>query len=102
MIIYNLTDRTPPWEKAARTAQSVKLFGKLIPAGGREEFPNFPLRTVTGLISSHTVSVDSLPDWYQKAGDALRQKEREKLLKTRVDQAEEDEKPKRRSRRESR
>ncbi len=92
MIIYNLTDRTPPWEKTPRTAQSMKLFGKLIPAGEFMEFSSFPLRAVTGLISSHTISVDNLPEWYQKIGSDKRMMESETPVVV-------EESPKKRSRR---
>lgn len=88
MIIYNLMDRTPPWERTPRTPQSVKISGRVISAGSHLEFSNFPLRNVTGLINSHTISVDGLPDWYQKIGDQQREAERvkreEKVLKAKV------------------
>ena len=92
MIVYNLTDRTPPWEKIPRTAQPVKLFGKLIPSGEFMEFSTFPLRAVTGLISSHTISVDNLPEWYQKIGSDKR------MMEARATKVVSDEKPKKRSR----
>jgi len=91
MIVYNLTDRTPPWEKTSRTAQPVKLFGRLIPAGEFMEFSTFPLRAVTGLIYSHVISVDNLPEWYQKIGADKRMMESEASVET-------EEKPKKRSR----
>lgn len=96
MIVYNLTDRTPPWERVPRTPQPVKLFGKMIPAGGFMEFSNFPLRAVTGLINSHTISVDTIPDWYQKIGDDQRHRESVKIISLK-DTVEE--KPKKRRRR---
>jgi hypothetical protein len=92
MIVYNLTDRTPPWEKTPRTAQPVKLFGKLIPAGEFMEFSIFPLRAVTGLISSHTISVDNLPEWYQKIGSDKR------MMEAEVGTSLAEEKPRKRSR----
>lgn len=66
MIIYNLTDRTPPWEKTPRTPNKVKIRGVSLSPGESHEFSNFPLAQVSGLITGHKISVDGIPDWYQK------------------------------------
>lgn len=102
MIIYNLTDRTPPWEKVRRTAQGLKLFGVVIPPGSFMEFKDFPLRAVTGLINSHTISVDNIPDWYQRVGDEQRHAENVKAERVQKQLQQEEEDEERKSRRRSR
>ena len=67
MIAYNLTDKTPPWEKSPRTPNKIKIRGVILHPGQQHEFSDFPLKEVAGLINSHRISVDGIPDWYQKA-----------------------------------
>jgi len=78
MIIYNLTDRTPPWEKKPRTPNKIKIRGVQILPGDQHEFSDFPLAQVSGHINAHRVSVDGIPDWYQKA-EASEKEERFKV-----------------------
>lgn len=80
MIVYNLTDRTPPWERSPRTPNKVKLWGKTILPGDQQEFPNHPLSQVIGLINAHMVSVDGIPGWYQEASAKARRTNQETLL----------------------
>ena len=85
MIIYNLTDKKPPWERSERTPNKVKIRGVTILPGHSKELSDFPLRQVTGLINAHTISVDSVPRWYQEA----KAKSRAESLKVMMRQAKE-------------
>jgi len=67
MIIYNLTDCTPPLKKP-RQARSLTLRGVTIEAGKSKEFPNSILVSdISGWLLSNMISIDVLPEWYQVA-----------------------------------
>jgi len=66
MIVYNLTDMTPPYRKA-RKPVDLKVAGVEIPPGRSGEVPDHRLQVadISGWITSMMVSIDSLPEWYQ-------------------------------------
>lgn len=66
MIVYNLTDKTPPWCREARRAFKVKVAGEVIEPGQRLTIADHRLqpRDVAGLISDGVISLDVLPSWY--------------------------------------
>lgn len=102
MIVYNLTDRTPPWETKPRDPHPVKLLGQSIPSGGHADLGDFPLRKVSGLINAHIISVDGIPGWYREIGEELRQARIAKVVamkstSTTTAESDKSKKPRRRS-----
>jgi hypothetical protein len=86
MIVYNLTDMTPPYRKA-RKAMPLKVAGVEIPPGKSGDIPDHRLQVadISGWITSMMVSIDSLPEWYQ----AGRRKKQDKAVAPKVNKLEE-------------
>lgn len=67
MIVHNLTDKTPPG-RPKTSPQTLRIFGKIIPPGGCEDFPdNSSWDKVAGWVYTGKISFDRLPDWYRRA-----------------------------------
>lgn len=66
MIIYNLTDIAPSFDKGRRAAP-VKVMGRVIEPGKSIELPDGMKIRCPGLIQQGRISVDSIPPWYEKS-----------------------------------
>ena len=78
MIVHNLTDHSIP-NRPTRKPKILKVAGRVIEPGKNEEIPDHLLEVsdIAGWITSMSVSIDGLPEWYQ----AARRDEQDKAFK---------------------
>lgn len=69
MIVFNLTDRAPPYRPLSPL--DLQIFGKVLKPGEHGEFPDdSPLGKISGWVYSGRIGVDKLPAWYKAATKA--------------------------------